>query len=325
MSNFATPNRPGEAQGGGADPYELFLKVFSGEVMVAARNKTTTEGIVTEKNITSGKSAQFMVVGRTTGGYHATAGADLDPAAVNHGEIIINVDRPYVHSVFLDDLDQYMAHWQDRAPLVEDFARGLMERRDNVQLREIGIGAKVTADVVTDRFAGTDTILAATDTDEAVLTQGFFGMAQKFDEKLVDSQNRVAFLLPAQYYLLVFDRDSAGAVPTQKSANRDYGGVGNIATGTIPMLAGWEIRKTTNFIAQNYNTQLSGERNDYRVNLANATALFAHRTSLGRVQLMGINSQQQSLVRNQGVLLVSRMAEGYGAIRPEACGLLRTA
>lgn len=31
----ATVSRPGEAYGGGADPLELFLKVFSGEVLTA--------------------------------------------------------------------------------------------------------------------------------------------------------------------------------------------------------------------------------------------------------------------------------------------------
>ena len=49
------------------DPNALFLKVFSGEVLKAFKLATVTELLVMKRGITSGKSAQFPVTGRTRG------------------------------------------------------------------------------------------------------------------------------------------------------------------------------------------------------------------------------------------------------------------
>ena len=51
----ATPSRPGSA--GNGDPRELFLKVFSGEVLTAFNNKQVMMDKHFVRTIDSGKSA----------------------------------------------------------------------------------------------------------------------------------------------------------------------------------------------------------------------------------------------------------------------------
>jgi hypothetical protein len=69
MANW-TVTRPGSNQIAGADKRELFLKVFSGEVLMTYQNKTLMQGLHETRNITQGKSASFPVLGTVTASRH---------------------------------------------------------------------------------------------------------------------------------------------------------------------------------------------------------------------------------------------------------------
>ena len=68
MSN-SNPSRLGRANNTGAAD-ELFLKVFSGEVMASFNASTVMSDKTRVRNITSGKSAQFPAIGRIGAEYH---------------------------------------------------------------------------------------------------------------------------------------------------------------------------------------------------------------------------------------------------------------
>ena len=66
MAN-ATTSRLGLVNNTGTDFDALFLKIFSGEVLTAfARNNIFNEQLHSVRTITSGKSAQFPVLGTAT-------------------------------------------------------------------------------------------------------------------------------------------------------------------------------------------------------------------------------------------------------------------
>ena len=76
MAN-ATVSRLGLVNNTGTSYDALFLKVFSGEVLTAfARNNIFNEALHSVRTISSGKSAQFPVLGTATAAYH-TVGTPL--------------------------------------------------------------------------------------------------------------------------------------------------------------------------------------------------------------------------------------------------------
>ena len=62
MSNY-TASRLGEKAGGSADPKELFLKVFAGEVLTAFNTNNIAMPLHRVRTISSGSSAQFPLTG----------------------------------------------------------------------------------------------------------------------------------------------------------------------------------------------------------------------------------------------------------------------
>ena len=89
MSN-ATPTNFGQTNGSG-DRLNLFLKVFGGEVITAFQRKTVMNDKVMLRNIASGKSAQFPVLGRTTASYHTPGAEILGQNDIRSAEVVINI------------------------------------------------------------------------------------------------------------------------------------------------------------------------------------------------------------------------------------------
>ncbi|MGR5250408.1 hypothetical protein ACPV4Z_18305 [Vibrio aestuarianus] len=73
------------------DNLQMFLKVFSGEVLTAFQRASVTTGRITERTIASGKAAKFPIVGRT-GAKYLKQGENLDDkrTAIPHSEREIN-------------------------------------------------------------------------------------------------------------------------------------------------------------------------------------------------------------------------------------------
>ena len=70
MANF-TPSRLGLVNNTGTGVKDLFLKTFAGEVLSAFRKATIFEDLHTVRTISSGKSAQFPIVGLSSTSYHS--------------------------------------------------------------------------------------------------------------------------------------------------------------------------------------------------------------------------------------------------------------
>ena len=90
--NATAPNRFGTNAGlSGSGVDELFLKVFSGEVLTTFEETNLMMGLHRVRTITSGKTAQFPVTGVASAKYHTPGESVLvDNAAylssINHGE-----------------------------------------------------------------------------------------------------------------------------------------------------------------------------------------------------------------------------------------------
>ena len=107
MAN-ATVSRIGQInQSGSVD--QLFLKVWSGEVLATFQRENKMLGMTSVRTISSGKSAQFPVVGTNSTSYH-TPGNEITGTAVNHAEKTINIDDLLISNAFLANLDEAKNH-----------------------------------------------------------------------------------------------------------------------------------------------------------------------------------------------------------------------
>jgi hypothetical protein len=77
MSN-ATVSRLGLVNNSGTGVNDLFLKVFSGEVLSTFGRENLMLNMTTTRTIGSGKSAQFPVTGTIASGYHTVVMKSLE-------------------------------------------------------------------------------------------------------------------------------------------------------------------------------------------------------------------------------------------------------
>lgn len=310
MSN-STPSRLGLKQGG-TDADELFLKVWSGEVLTAfsERNKIGTRFYT--RTIDSGKSASFPATWKATAAYH-TPGTELVGQKIDHSERLINVDKLLVSDVFIALIDEAKNHYDVRSIYSNECGAALARQMDKTVAQVAVRAARVSA-TFTQGNAGGNYTDAAVGTNVDKLETGIKKAAQAFDEKDVDEAGRMVFLKPAQYYLLL---------DSNKLASRDYSGMPGVdyASGMVTRATGMEIVKSNNIPS----TNISGSVNvEYDGDFTTTVAFVATPQAVGTVKLLDIQSEGEYQISKQGTLLVSKYAMGHGILRPECAFELKS-
>ena len=312
MTN-ATASRLGVVNGATpsnfAQENALFLKVFAGEVLTAFDENNVMKDLHTSRTIQSGKSASFPVMGKTSAAYHTVGTPLLGTQSVNHNEVVINIDDLLVADTFIADIDEAKNHYDVRAEYSRLLGMALAKQFD-LQTMRVGLLAARSSANVTGGNGGTAITSANARTSGADLAAAIFDAAQAMDEKDVPESERVALVKPEQYYNLV---------QTTNVINRDWGGAGVYADGTVLRVAGIQIVKTNNLPTSNISAA-SGENNTYNGDFSNTAALVMQKQAIGTVKLMDLAVEQTTgdfNIMYQGTLMAAKYAMGHGVLRPE--------
>ena len=199
-----TPSRLGQSMGAG-DTDALFLKVFGNEVLAAFEEANVMKELHTIRTISSGKSAQFPVLGTATAKYH-TPGQDVFDAgnsyttAIKHRERVINIDDVLIAATSIANIDELKNHYDVRSTYSSELGRALAKRFDLATLRTLAAAAETDADSRANPDAaqgtridlGTTTGAPANLSTAANIIQTFRVMAQTLDEKHVPSDGPTA-------------------------------------------------------------------------------------------------------------------------------------
>jgi hypothetical protein len=297
----------------------LFLKVFAGEVITAFKKHTIMLDKHNVRTIKAGKSAQFPVIGRMPDAEYHTPGAEILGQDVLHGERTINIDRLLISHVFIDDLDEAMAHFEVRSKYSDMMGQKLAETFDNHVMREVLLGAAASATVT-----GLDGGKAISDDDLKSGTaatkwtgweDALFQSAQNFDDKFVVGP-RYCVLKPVDYYFLVRHMGTNGMSMIQ----RDVGGEGSYADGNLIKVGGIKLISSPMLPTSNYSAE------DYHaVNASLVKAICFTPDAIGTVKLLDVAIQTQWDIRRQGNLTVARYAMGHAYLQPECCVKVATA
>lgn len=316
MAN-ASPSRLGLIEGG-SDNKALFLKVFAGEVLTAFQESTVTDDKFMKRTITSGKSAQFPILGKISAAYH-TPGAEITGLTVPANEQVITIDDLLISHSFIANIDEAMNHYDVRGPYATEMGRALAYQQDKHLLQLAILAARGSAPVTTEAGGGSVTDAAfLTDTTGEKLIAGLFAAAQKLDEKYIPEDDRFVFLNPAAYYLLA---------QNTKIMNRFWGGEGEYAGAKVLRIAGLNVVKTNHapFGSNISSGVAAGTDTKYAVNATNTIGVVAHKASIGTVNLLDMAVESQYDIRRQGTLMVAKYAKGHGILRPAAAVELKTA
>ena len=149
-SNLST----GTGYGGSGDKYELYLKLFSGEMFKGFQHETIARDLVTKRTLKNGKSLQFIYTGRMTSSFH-TPGTPIlgnSDKAPPVAEKTINMDDLLISSAFVYDLDETLAHYELRGEISKKIGYALAEKYDRLIFRSITRGARSASPVSATNF-----------------------------------------------------------------------------------------------------------------------------------------------------------------------------
>ena len=358
--NATSPNRFGTNAGlSGSGVDELFLKVFSGEVLTTFEETNLMMGLHRVRTITSGKTAQFPVTGVASAKYHTPGESVLVDdtgylSSINHGEKTISIDGILQSSAFVADIDEAKNHYDVRSIYSTEIGRALAYHADKAIMRTVIAGARELTDrfstsaVTTDtaviaskylggviNIDGTSTVDTEIDSQGEYggsgsqergkdLYEGIFKAANLMDSKNVSRDGRFCILSPDNYYKLLTENEDA--------ISRDFNpeGNGSFAGGDIAAIAGIRILKSTHLPtgdetgdalldAAEINNNVFGGTTGYAADFSNTQGVVFQTEGVGTVKLMDLSMESEYFMERMGTLLLAKYAMGHGVLRPEAC------
>jgi hypothetical protein len=242
-------------------------------------------------------------------------GTEVAQVARNHGERVIAVDYPLVSNVYLSEWDEIVNHYDVRQIYAGQNADALANTFDLYGLRVVVLTARGSDVVGNDVADGLVITRADAGTNGESLAEVSFAVAQRFDENWVPAEDRYLFVMPAQYYLLG---------QTTKVLNKDWGGSGAYAEGTVLKVGGLEIVKTNNLTQANIGSPVAGANNTYHGNFSTTVCCASHKSAIGSVKLKDLTASVDWIPEKLANLLMARMISGTAALRPEAAAEIKS-
>ena len=324
MAN-ATVSRLGLVDNTGTNFNELFLKVFSGEVLSAfTRNNIFNDQLHSVRTITSGKSAQFPVLGTATASYHTPGNLLTGGNQIRHGERLISIDDLLIADVFVSRLEELKNHYDVRAAYADELGKALAKTYDSNVAKMIANASRASS-TLTGIAGGLTLTLGSGNTASAnvsgdEIAAAIYDIAQAFDERDIPPTDRFCCLPPAEYYKL--------AESATRTVDVDFnpGGNGSFASGKIQQVAGIPVMMSNNIPQSNVSSNPSGANNTYSGDDSKTIGLVFHKSAVGTVKLMDMTTEitgNEYATMYQGTLLVAKYALGHGILRPECAATIK--
>lgn len=313
-----TVQNPGQANNLG-DRLALFLKVFSGEVLTAFERTTVTMNRHIVRTISSGKSAQFPVMGRATAKY-LTPGNSLDDqrSAIPHNEKVIPIDGLLTADVLITDLDDAMNHYDARAEYSRQLGEALAIAADGAVIAEAVKVSQSTANLPGLGVGGSLPLATSTSLATANVTVGKETLDALAKARAAMTKNRVPnadrffFLTPDVY---------ASILMALMPNTANYHAIMEIGTGKLLSVHGFELIEVPHFEDGGAETQHA-----FPTALKGKVAgLVMHRSAVGTVKLKDLALERARRPEYQADQIIGKYAMGHGGLRPEAAAIITAA
>lgn len=327
----------GKGQSGGGDALALFLKVFGGEVLTAFERQAKTLSKVMTRTITSGKSAQFPVMGRTKARY-LKQGQSLDDGRedIKHTEKVITIDGLLTTDVLIYDIEDAMNHYDVRSEYSTQMGEALAMAADVANYAEM-------AKLVNSRKETTNENIAGLGAASLVKITGKKEDPAKYGTQVIQGLTyaRAAFAkkyIPAGDRTFYTDPDTYSAILAALMPNAaNYAALIDPETGNIRNVMGFEVVETPHMTAQMVTkpadafdgtghifpaTGDSATTGKMTVGADNVVGLFVHRSAVATLKLKDMALERARRPEYQADQIIAKYAMGHGGLRPEAVGAI---
>lgn len=340
MANMQGGQQLGTNQGKGAtnagDKLALFLKVFGGEVLTAFARTSVTTSRHMMRSISSGKSAQFPVLGRTNAAYLAP-GANLDDIRkdIPHTEKTISIDGLLTADVLIYDIEDAMNHYDVRSEYTAQLGESLAMAADGAVLAEIA-GLCNLPEAANENITGLGkaTVLETSKLKAELATPAAIGA--EVIELLARARAALTKnYVPASDRVFFCDPDTYSAILSSLMPNAaNYAAIIDPERGSIRNVMGFEVVEVPHLTsggAGDSREELDTNQKhqfpatvlgDTKVAKSNVIGLFMHRSAVGTVKLKDLALERARRANFQADQIIAKYAMGHGGLRPEAAGAI---
>ena len=284
------------------------LKLYTNEVIKAFREKNVAMGTVKVREISGGKTSQFIVTGKAQAADIQThaRGEEVVSKLLANDEITITVDTRYVHSHFSDDLDHKLAQYDLRSEMSAQSGEILSIKIDKDIFYGIAHGTGSAAAPTNGQLAAAVVVAtgytAATTAEDKgnAIVAGLFEARSTLNERDISGEP-VVFVAPTDYY---------NVVQSTRGVNQDYTtSNGGIDSGKVRNVAGFQLG-WTNHLDKTDQSAGSG------ISALKLIALMYTKDVFGVVKAMDLKSEANYDFRRLGHQLTSYYAMGMGPLNP---------
>ena len=154
------------------------------------------------------------------------------------------------------------------------------------------------------------------------IRNALFESARLLDEKDVPASDRYAIITPAMYYELVNNSSNTDVV--NSVINKDVGGEGSLAAGTVARVAGITLLTSNHLPSADddgaaYPNRWEGQTgNNYELDYTHVAGIVFQKGGFGTLKLQDLTMESEYLIARQGNLFVAKYSMGHGPLRPES-------
>jgi hypothetical protein len=293
-----------------SDRTALNLKTFSGEVLKAFDKKIIALPLVKNRTVSQTKSVQFPVTGALSGTTAHTPGDTVVPDTMTFNERVITIDQRYYKSIFLDDFEQAMMHFEQRGEIAKQIAEAIATVIDKAVFTKIleAADGTVTALAGTTQQDGQTAIVAELKVGAATqqaagdaLVAELFDIQASLNGRDVPSEGRTLVVDSRVYYALL---------QSTRGINQDFTAKANggVDTGEIMNIAGFQILWTNHLPFVDYTVPVAGE--------SKIKGLVFTADVMGVAKFMDVTSEANYLPKELGTLMTSYYSLGMGVLDP---------
>ena len=351
MSDYTVSNL-GQINDAGGER-ELFLKQFAGETLAAFAERNIMLPLTTSRSITSGKSAQFPIIGTNSASYH-TPGAEIKGGSIKHAERVVHIDDLLISSVFIARIEEAMNHYDVRGEYSRQSGFALANAMDKAIVRCIIAGSLDTATEINATGGLTLTHASGGLTANNVVNY-IMEAAQALDERDVPQTERACILTPNAFYTVLQEANGSGiagaltSVDFGQGADMTKGGTQTMFVAGIPCFMTTHIPTTdestvaSDNLLGNDSTAVSAGTGIIRnkpfdeaagtsttegysgIDFQNYYGAVFHKSAAATVKLLDLAVESDYQIQRQGTLMVAKMAVGSNYLRAESCVGLKSA
>jgi hypothetical protein len=293
----------------GADTKELFQKIYKGEVEEAFESKPITAGLLLKKSITSGKSYEIKLSGKTGFTQQADGTELAGQGDIEFSNVIINVEDRITNVQTITEVDEKMNDFNERQVIKNTTAAALGNKYDYDRIREIIIGSR-SANRIPSLPAGSEIVNADVSNSDIevkgkALVDALFLASQKMAENEVDEEV-YCILAPAEYAALSRNKDIIS-----KDFNTDNG---SFAKGTVLEVAGITILRSNNLKRVDSSADTL-----HGVDATNVYGVCFTMSSVVSVDLLGLDTRIVDKKDSYATKIMSSYVAGHKYLRTESC------